>query len=255
MTGIRMIRADLLKLYRRRALMAWSAMLFVGAQFLYYGLEGTRHALEPTRYGPAGGTRGLANAMMLVMYLGDVAAVIIGTAAGAGDTAAGVFRDLVATGRSRLTLFATRIPAALIVTWAFTVLAVAAMATGAVVLAGPGAAPSAGVLARCGLAVAVSIGVTTTLAVGLSSLLSSRSLAIGLLLCWNLALARVLEHATSFGQLRELLPNAAGERLIPTSVGGTHVVPMPVVTAEAVLLAWVIVASLAGAWRTVRRDA
>ncbi|MEV0401975.1 hypothetical protein [Actinoallomurus sp. NPDC050550] len=255
MTGIKMIQADLLKLSRRRALMAWSVILFVGAQFLYYGLEGARHALEATRYGPAGGTRGLANAMMLVMYLGGVTAVIIGTAAGGGDAAAGVFRDLVSTGRSRLALFAVRIPAALIVTWAFALLAIAAMAAGAVMLAGPGAAPSAGVLARCGLAVAVSLGVTAILAVGLSSLLSSRSLAIGLLLCWNLALARVLEHATSFGTLRELLPNAAGERLIPASVGGTHVVPMSVVTAVAVLLAWVIVASLAGAWRTTRRDA
>lgn len=255
MSGIRMIRADLLKLYRRRALMAWSATLFVGAQFLYYGLEGARHALEPTRYGPAGGAHGLANAMMLVSYLGGVAAVMIGTAAGGGDAAAGVFRDLVSAGRSRLALFAVRIPAALIVTWAFAVLAFAATATGAVVLAGQGGAPAAGVLARCGLAVLVSIGVTTVLAVGLSSLLSSRSIAVGLLLCWNLALARVLEHAASFGELRELLPNVAGERLIPPSVGGTYTVPMSVVTAVAVLLAWMIVASVAGAWRTARRDA
>ncbi|MEU2778408.1 hypothetical protein ABZ646_37390 [Streptomyces sp. NPDC007162] len=44
MTGIRMIGADLLKLYRRRSLMVWSAVLFVGAQLLFYGVGAARHA-------------------------------------------------------------------------------------------------------------------------------------------------------------------------------------------------------------------
>jgi len=255
MTGIRMIRADLLKLYRRRALMIWSAVLFVGAQLLYYGFEGARHGIDPAHYGPAGGARGLANAMMLVTELGGVAAVIVGTAAGGGDVAAGVFRDLVSTGRSRLSLFAVRLPAALVVTWAFAIPAVVVATVGAVVLAGGGAAPGAGALVQCGLAAIVSVGVAAVLAVGLSSLLSSRSIAIGLLLCWNLALARALEHATGFGQIRELLPNAAGERLAPTLAGGSYTVPMSVATAVIVLLAWAAVAALAGAWRTVRRDA
>ena len=37
--------------------------------------------------------------------------------AGTGDASAGVFRDLVVTGRSRLALFASRVPAALAVCW------------------------------------------------------------------------------------------------------------------------------------------
>src|ERR1700760_1099791 len=41
-----------------------------------------------------------------------------GAEAGAGDLAAGVFRDNVLTGRSRLALFLARIPAALTVTLA-----------------------------------------------------------------------------------------------------------------------------------------
>ena len=137
-TGIRMIQADLLKLHRRRALMAWSGLLFVGAQLLFYGLGRVRHASDPAHYGPAGGAHGLANAMMLVSYLGGVAAVMIGTAAGGGDAAAGVFRDLVSTGRSRLALFAVRLPAALLVVLAFAIPAVAVATVGAVVLAAAG---------------------------------------------------------------------------------------------------------------------
>jgi len=123
--GIRMIRADLLKLRRRRALMAWSGLLFVGAQLLFYGYGAVRHASDAAHFGPAGGTHGLANAIMLVSYLGGVAAVMIGTAAGGGDAAAGVLRDLVSLGRSRLALFAVRLPAALLVVLAFIIPALA----------------------------------------------------------------------------------------------------------------------------------
>ncbi len=50
---------------------------------------------------------------MLALFFGPLAAIMIGTDGGAGDLAAGVFRDLVVTGRSRLALFASRVPAAL----------------------------------------------------------------------------------------------------------------------------------------------
>ena len=43
---------------------------------------------------------------------GSVVGVIVGATAGAADIEAGVFRDLVATGRSRLALFFARVPGA-----------------------------------------------------------------------------------------------------------------------------------------------
>jgi ABC-type transport system involved in multi-copper enzyme maturation permease subunit len=254
-TMARMTAAELLKLYRRRALMAWSAALFVGGQIVFYGLGAIQHAADPAHHAPAGGSHGLANAMMLVSYLGGVAAVMIGAAAGGGDTAAGVFRDLASTGRSRIALFAVRVPAALVVTGVLAAGSFAVTAAGAVAFAGAGPAPSAAVLAQCGLAVAITIGVTTLLAVGLSALLSSRSITIGLLLCWTLAVARIMEHATGLGSLRQALSIAAEDRLVPVSVGGAYVVPVSVWTAALVLLAWAAVALLAGAWQTARRDA
>jgi ABC-type transport system involved in multi-copper enzyme maturation permease subunit len=254
-TFARMTAAELLKLYRRRALMAWSVALFVGGQIAFYGLGAIQHTADPAHHGPAGGPHGLVNAMMLVSYLGGVAAVMIGTAAGGGDTAAGVFRDLASTGRSRIALFAVRVPAALAVAGVLAAASFAITAIGALVFAGGGPAPSAAVLAQCGLAVAVTIGVTTVLAVGLSSLLSSRSITIGLLLCWILAVARMMEHATGLGSLRELLSIAAEDRLVPVSVGGAYVVPISVWTAALVLLVWAAAALLAGAWQTARRDA
>jgi ABC-type transport system involved in multi-copper enzyme maturation permease subunit len=252
---IRMTAAELLKLYRRRALMAWSVALFVGGEIVFFGLSAIQHAADPVHHAPAGGLHGLANAMMLVSYLGSVAAVMIGSAAGGGDTAAGVFRDLASTGRSRIALFAVRVPAALAVTGVLAILSFAITAIGVLVFAGAGPAPSAAVLAQCGLTVTVATGITTVLAVGLSSLLSSRSITIGLLLCWTLALGRILEHATGLGSLREVLSIAAEDRLVPVSVGGAYTVPIPVWTAALVLIVWATLALLAGAWQTVRRDA
>jgi hypothetical protein len=47
----------------------------------------------------------------VLTVLAGVTAILIGTTAGAADVGSGVFRDLVATGRSRTALFAARIPA------------------------------------------------------------------------------------------------------------------------------------------------
>ena len=54
---------------------------------------------------------------VLALFFGPLAAILIGVEAGTGDASAGVFRDLVVTGRSRLALFASRVPAALALCW------------------------------------------------------------------------------------------------------------------------------------------
>ena len=53
----------------------------------------------------------------MALFFGPLAAILIGVEAGTADSSAGVFRDLVVTGRSRLALFASRVPAALALCW------------------------------------------------------------------------------------------------------------------------------------------
>ena len=70
--------------------------------------------LDPARvesgekYDPAGGIDNFTGSIELLTQIGVVAAILIGATAGAGDRGAGVFRELVVTGRSRLALFAAR---------------------------------------------------------------------------------------------------------------------------------------------------
>ena len=81
---------------------------------------------------------------VLALFFGPLAAIMIGTDAGAGDLAAGVFRDLVVTGRSRVALFAARVPAALGLCWLVMLVAYVVMVIGTYALASgtptPGAA-------------------------------------------------------------------------------------------------------------------
>ena len=106
--GVRaMIAADILKLRRHRATMTTAALLSVGMALVYFAFIEARH------HGNLAGPQALSDgATMMGTYFGAFAAILIGAEAGTTDLASGVFRDLVATGRSRTTLFLVRIPAA-----------------------------------------------------------------------------------------------------------------------------------------------
>ena len=103
-----MIVAEVLKLARRRGLM-WTAMAFMLGSVLVI------LAVRAVKYTPTGGVDGYTGCMYAIISFGGLVATAIGATAGSQDHSSGVFRDLVATGVSRLKLFAVRIPGALIV--------------------------------------------------------------------------------------------------------------------------------------------
>jgi ABC-type transport system involved in multi-copper enzyme maturation permease subunit len=253
MDTLRMINAELLKL-RRRSLILWTAALTVGVSIALVTYDALRHHIDPARYGPAGGITNLGHAMQLLAYLGTVAAVLVGTTAGGQDQASGVLRDLISTGRPRWVLFGVRVPAAIVFYLAAFLPAFLVSAVASVALAGPLPAPPARMLVEYGLGIALSGTLDVVLGVGLAALVGSRSVAIGVLLGWELALTRLLEHMTTFGAARQLLASSAVDRILP-GMGAPHVVPMSLPAAGAALVGWALLAFAAGAWRTTTRDA
>ena len=112
-----MVGAELLKLRRKHSVIAVAALLSLGIVVIYFGVLAIEHLSTPPANGPAGGLHHFDHATVLLsVFFGALMAILIGTEAGTTDTASGVFRDLVVTGRPRLWLFAVRVPAALIVT-------------------------------------------------------------------------------------------------------------------------------------------
>ena len=112
MFDLRLIRAEVLKLRRRRGMLAIAAAITLGVIALAFGVGAIQHAGNPGKYGPAGGAASFKDAMNVVMLLTIVAGAIVGSTAGAQDIESGVFRDLAATGRSRIALFGARVTGA-----------------------------------------------------------------------------------------------------------------------------------------------
>ena len=104
----RLLRADILKFRRRRGLAVVVGVLTIVAITLTYAIIELFHVANAAKYGAAGGLDNLANGTNLVATLGAAAAAIVGGVAAVGDRDAGVYRDLVVTGRSRVALLLSR---------------------------------------------------------------------------------------------------------------------------------------------------
>jgi hypothetical protein len=255
----RLVTAEVLKLRKQRGLVIVTFALTVGVTAVVYAILALLHAQNAAKHGPAGGVTNLGYSMLVLTMLAGVCATLVGTAAGAGDLSAGVFKELVVTGRSRLALFAARIPGGLafllpIVASAYTVAAVAS-----VLFAGSLAAPSVGLLAASGAWVLLASSFWFALALGVASLLGSRSTTIGVLVAVQLAIAPILASVTMLGDGRDAIPGTALGGLAPHAVRAHAVqgVTPPMSTAAAVLALTLTVAIALGlgARRTQTRDA
>jgi hypothetical protein len=225
-----MIGAEILKLRRNRGLMAFAVLLSIGVAVIMFGFTAVEHASNPHRYGPAGGVDGFGRAVTnLGLYFGMLTGILIGSEAGTADIASGVFRDLVATGRSRTALFLVRLPAAIAVS--LTLVAV----TFAVTL------------------IALANAIVVTLAVGVGSLTGSRAVTLTAVIGWQTIATQILLNVTVLGSARGGLLTASLAQLIPVK-GGVDVT-VATGTAVAVLIGWIAVPTMIGAWRSRTQDA
>ena len=259
-TTWRLVSAEFLKVRKRRGLVALAVLLTVGAVVMAGAVLAVLHAADPAKYGPAGGLGNLGNATYLLSTLGTVTAVLVGATMGAGDLQAGVFRDLVATGRSRLALFAARIPGGLALQWPLVTVSWIVAAAGSVLLAGSHPHPGLVVMVQGGAWVLLATTVVYLIALGLASLAGSRSATVGIVLAWQLAVTPLALGAAKLGVLREGLLTAALDRVIPAGLlPGARPDPvsptMSIAVAAVMIAAWAIIPLAAGAWRTKTRDA
>jgi hypothetical protein len=259
----RLVSAEFLKLRKRRGLVLTSLALTAVPMLIAY-------TVLLSRDGAAGGLENFAGSMDLLWGMSVVAAILVGSTLGTGDLGAGVFRELVVTGRSRLALFAARVPAGLGVLLPIVGIGFAITATGATIFAGSqetravhgildlgDVAPSASLLLQSAGWLALVTAVSFVLALGVSSLLGSRGTSIGILLGWYLVAMPLLLEYGQGARLTKGLFIAATDRLKPEALlaGATPAVSMSLAAAVVVLLAWTLVPLGIGAWRTCTRDA
>lgn len=251
-----MVAADLLKLRRKRSIMALAAFFTIGVVVLYFGISAIQHASSPGQNGPAGGLHNFDRAtVILSVFFGALAAILVGTEAGTTDLASGVFRDLVVTGRSRLWLFAVRVPAALIVTLSFALVAMGLSLGAAYAFAGGLPTPSASFAIESVLWVCGAQALLCVVAVGLGSFTGSRAGSLVTLIGWQVIANRLLAMITFLGGARDALPNVALGALKPGEpLPDVNGLTMSAGLAAVVIAAWVV-AWLGVAYRTRVRDA
>jgi ABC-type transport system involved in multi-copper enzyme maturation permease subunit len=256
---MQMFGADFLKLRKKRGTLIWALVLAVAPVLIYFLVAAIQHSSNPHRYGPAGGTSNFADGMRVIaLFFGPLAALLIGVEAGTGDASAGVFRDLVVTGRSRAALFASRVPAALAMCFAVMGTAYVVLLLGTFVFAGNLATPD-GALILNGLGFTLlSTGVLCVVAVGFASLTTSKPASIIALIAWQIVASPLLVSIGSLGSAREGLLSQAIAHFSPVHTGnGGHgaTVTLSQGMALLVLAAWLAVFLALGAWRTTRMDA
>jgi hypothetical protein len=246
-----LVRADFLKLRKSRGLVVTASLMTIGVMVVFFGVLEALHAANAAKYGPAGGTINLGHAMFVLFTVGPVAAILVGTAIGAIDLTSGVFRELVVTGRSRVALFASRIPGGLALVVPLVLASIAIMAVATTGLAGSGAAPSTTLVLETAVWLVAAIGFYFLIALGVASVLGSRAQTIGILLAWQLAIMPLLIGIPNLGWGRDLLPGATLGHLAPASMhhelGPPGHLPVSTTTAVVTALAWVAAALAAGA--------
>ena len=255
----RLIGADLLKLRKRRGLVTIVSLLTIGAVAITFAVIEALHLANSVKHGPAGGITNLGHVTWLIAALGSVAAAIVGSSAGVGDLDAGVYRDLAVTGRSRMSLFLSRIPAGLAFLLPFVAVAYTAASVCAVVLAGSNPSPSVHLMIVGGLWALLEVAFYYLLSLALAVLLASRSYTIGIVLALRLALTPLLASISALGIVRELLPGVGMQDLAPAGFGdairqGPNV-GMSLGAIAAVLVVWTTIALALAAWRDTTRDA
>lgn len=240
-----LIRMDLLKLWRRRGLMGIAILLAVGAVGIIFAVRAVRHGADPLHVGPAGGIRSFEDATDFLGMIAVVVAAMIGATAGAGEAELGVLRDMIATGRSRLTLFGSRAVAAVMVTVIILAAALVVVTACSVALAGSAAVPSLSEIVQRAAAVLAFGASAALVSTGVATLARSRGPVMASVIAFGVLISQLLLNISFLGSLRDVLPLAAFERMAGDAISGLSI-SLPV--AIAVTAGWALAALGAGAW-------
>ena len=240
-----LVRMELLKLRRRRGLMAIALLIGVGSVSVVFAVNAVRHGANPSLVGPAGGLKNFQNATDFLGLIAVVIAAMIGVTAGAGDAELGVLRDLVATGRSRVALFASRGAAAVAVTVAVLTAAVVVVTVCSVALAGSAQVPPLSQIVQRDVSVLGFGAAVALVSVGAGTFARSRGPVMASVIAFGALISLLLLNISFLGSLRAVLPLAAFERMAGTTISGLH---FSLAVAIAVVVAWTAASTIAAAW-------
>ncbi len=256
--ALRMAGADLLKIRKKRSTLIWALVLALLPVVIFYAVNAAEHASNAS-HEAAGGIDSFHTGLRLLggVFFGPLVAILIGVEAGTTDQSNGVFRDLVVTGRSRLMLFATRVPAALALCWSVILAAFVLILVGTFAFASDLPTPSGSAILEGLGFLLLATGVLCAVAVGFASLVNSKPGAIIALIAWQVIASPLISSISSLGSGREAVLTQAIAHFGPAGVRDMRAteIASSTGTAVVVIVVWLLVFLALGAWRTATMDA
>jgi hypothetical protein len=225
--------------------MVISLLLAVGSVSVIFAVNAVRHGANPAYVGPAGGIKNFQDATDFLGMIAVVIAAMIGVTAGAGDSELGVLRDAIATGRSRLTLFASRVVAGVGMTVAILAASVVVVTVCSIALAGAAHAPSLADIAQRDGAVLAFAAAAALVCAGIGAFARARGPLMATVIAIGVLISQLLIQISFLGGVRAALPLAAFQRLAGDAISGLH---FSLGVAITVIVAWAAAAIIAGGW-------
>ena len=262
--------ARLMELRKRTGLMIGVGLLTIGIILLIDGITEILHATNPSMHPYVGGELRFSRISSIASPIWSVAAVLVGATVGVSDFAAGTYRHLVITGKSKWTIYMTRISAGLAIVISFTLFAFALQSIVATTMTptnsqnssfSPGSiGPSFHTIIVFGSWLLLQAIMAFSLSLGLSSLIGSRSTTIAILFAFQIIGIPILSQVSIWGWVKDSIGGVVLNSMQPQIQGLQSIQSATGVEISQgfrflIVLAWMVVPIFIGALVYSKRDA
>ncbi len=248
-------------LRHRRGVYVTAWVLTFGIVFLVSMVLEILHISDPHRFGPLGTMNKFGGLSSALGFFASVAGVLLATAGAVGTLGTGVLRNLVATGRSRMSFFFADLGAVILVVMQIILPTLVILGVASYFLRGHNFLGGGGELSfpdilRADLWILLEVFVWTILAFGLANLFGSRSIAIGVTLLGELVITSLLSAFSSYPGWRQAFVGVTLRQMTPAALqpGATLNRIETGWQAAIVIVLWLIAALFLGARRAMSRE-
>jgi len=247
--------ATMYSLTHRRGLYiaAWS--LSFGIIFIVALVLEILHISVPVRFTPLGTINKFGALSSILAFLSSVAGVLLGTAAGVGDLGVGMLRNLVATGRSRASVFFTGLAVSVTIMLEILLTTLVLFGVASYFLGPSYRLLTFSVILRADLWIVLYVLVWTVISFGIANWFGSRSIAIGVILVSDLFIGGILSSFSSYPGWRQAFIGTTLRQIMPAVLN--HGSAARIETgwqAAIVIILWLAATIFLGVRRALRRE-
>jgi|GEM_PF-6343294 len=247
--------ATMYSLTHRRGLYIAAWLLSFGIIFIIALVMEILHITDPVRFSPLGTINKFGGLSSIMAFLSSVAGVLLGTAAGVGDLGVGMLRNLVATGRSRMSVFFTGLLVSLTAITGIMLTTLVLFGIASYFLGPNYRLLTFSVILRADLWIILYVLVWTVISFGIANWFGSRSIAIGVILVSDLFIGGILSSFSAYPGWRQAFIGTTLRQIMPAVLNHGSVTRIETGwQAAIVIILWLTITIFLGARQALRRE-